>query len=793
MWVYVSVFLLSASTLAFELILSRLFAITQFYHFAFMAISLALLGTGASGTALSVFPALRKGEATSRLPLFALATSLAMLGSFVLANRLPFDSFAIAWDRSQILYLALMYLALAVPFFTGALTTGWLLSTHPNDTPRVYAANLIGSAVGCLLALGTLATLGGERAALFSAWLAGLASLTVRLAPSSQDRTTPPESRISFVLGLVVVSLLSWWMASLPAVTHMQLSPYKSLAQALRVPQTELVWTRWNAATRVDFVQSPAIRSFPGMSYAYTGPLPRQDGLTFDGDDLSPVTYLTPETAGFAEYLPGAVAHRLRPNATTLVLGARGGLDVVAALANGAARVTAVESNEIAVEAVHDATGELDDPRVQYVVEDSRAFVQRTVDTFDIVQLALTQPYRPVTSGAYSLAENFDLTVEGFRDLLQRLNEDGILVVTRWLQTPPSEGLRLFALVVTAAEQQGLDPSACVIALRGYNTVTVIAQRGSWTGAEIDTITDFAAARRFDLIYAPGLSAAAANRYNVLPEDPYYRNFHALISAPDRHRFYADYPFDVTPPTDDWPFFGHYFKWTQAGELWAQLGKTWQPFGGAGYYVLLFMLGFVSIAAAMLILLPLVVRGALGRRQHTGQAMAYFAVIGLGFLFVEIPLTQRLILYVERPTYALGTVLFGLLLFSGIGSTLSPRAPWRLALASVVIASTAYPFLLPVLFQATLGLPLTMRFVLAILVLGPLGLLMGMPLPKGIDWLKRSAPDLIPWAWGVNGAVSVVAAVLAALIALSAGFTWVLLAGAVCYGSAFISISRTSG
>ncbi len=388
---------------------------------------------------------------------------------------------------------------------------------------------------------------------------------------------------------------------------------------------------------------------FPRHELRVHRPLPRQDGLTFDGDDLSPVTYLTPETAGFAEYLPGAVAHRLRPNATTLVLGARGGLDVVAALANGAARVTAVESNEIAVEAVHDATGELDDPRVQYVVEDSRAFVQRTADTFDIVQLALTQPYRPVTSGAYSLAENFDLTVEGFRDLLQRLNEDGILVVTRWLQTPPSEGLRLFALVVTAAEQQGLDPSACVIALRGYNTVTVIAQCGSWTGAEIDTITDFAAARRFDLIYAPGLSAAAANRYNVLPEDPYYRNFHALISAPDRHRFYADYPFDVTPPTDDWPFFGHYFKWTQAGELWAQLGKTWQPFGGAGYYVLLFMLGFVSVAAAMLILLPLVVRGALGRRQHTGQAMAYFAVIGLGFLFVEIPLTQRLILYVERP------------------------------------------------------------------------------------------------------------------------------------------------
>ena len=795
MWVYLSVFLLSASTLAFELILSRLFAITQFYHFAFMAISLALLGTGASGTALSICPALRRGEASSRVSLFSLAASVAMLGSFILANQLPFDSFAIAWDSSQVGYLALMYLTLAAPFFFSGLVVGWLLSARPNDAPSLYASNLIGSSAGCLLALGALAMLGGERAALSSALLSALASLAGGLIPCAGEHaaSSPAYRRaLSFVPGLPVAALLVWSLLSPPAVTHMQLSPYKSLTQALRAPQATLVWTRWDAASRVDLVQSPAIRSFPGMSYAYTGPLPKQDGLTFDGDDLSPITYSTPNTQGFANYMPGSVAYCLRPGASALILGTRGGLDVVAALANGAAHVTAVEPSVIAVDAADDATSLPDDPRVQYIVEDTRAFVQRSTGSFDIVQLALTQPYRPVTSGAYSLAENYVLTVEGFQDMLERVTVGGVLVATRWLQTPPSEGLRLFALIVTTAERLGFDPFDSVIALRGYNTVTVLAKRGVWTDTEISTIENFASTRRFDMIYARDLSANNANRYNVLPEDPYYRAFNELGSTPERDRFYAGYPFDVTPSTDDRPFFGHYFKWSQAGELWAQIGKTWQPFGGAGYYVLLLMLGFVAVAAILLILLPLAVRGGNARTGTTPRAMVYFAAIGVGFLFIEIPLTQRLILYVERPVYALGTVLFALLLFSGIGSALSPRVSWRAAVTALVLVGVASSFLLRSLFQATLGLPLAARFVLSILALGPLGLLMGMPLPKGVDWLKRSAPGLIPWAWGVNGAASVVAAVLAALIALSVGFTWVLLAGAACYGVACIAIPRAA-
>jgi hypothetical protein len=802
------VFLLSASTLAFEIVLSRLFSITQFYHFAFMTVSLALLGAGASGTALSVFPSLRRGDPVRRLSLLALLTSLATLDSFALANWLPFDSFAIAWDHRQAFYLVLMYLALSAPFFFGAIAVGWLLSARPGDVPRLYAANLVGSAAGCLLALGALAAWGGEGAAIFCAWLAGLAALVVRplsIPPSSlslpilgEEGGPGGKERVGVGACLATIVLLSVLLIMRPAFLAIHLSPYKALSQSLRYPGSELVWTRWNASSRVDLIRSPGIHSFPGLSYTYFGSLPRQDGLTFDGDDLSPITFVTTESTGFADYMPSALAYRLRPDARALILETRGGLDVIVARACGADSVVAVEPNEIAVEAAQSATPLGDDPRVRFAVEEARSFVRRSRETFDVVQLSLTSPYRPVTSGAYSLIEDFDFTVERFSDTLARLNDGGLLVVMRWLQSPPTEPLRLFALAVTAAERARLDPARSIIAFRGYNTVTVVVKRGAFTETELGTAREFARARKFDLVVMPGLRPDEANRYNVLDDDMFYGTFNELLTSTDRRRFYAAYPFDVTPPTDDRPFFGHYFKWEQASQVWAQLGKTWQPFGGAGYFVLIVLLVFAVASASALIVLPLVLRGAesvewrakvtLHAPRFTLNVLIYFALLGLGFLFIEIPLVQRLILFVGKPVYALAAVLFGLLMFSGLGSVLSRRAPWRGVLAALAILALAYPILLPTLFRLALGLPLWIRFAVGVMSLAPLGVLMGIPFPKGIAWLERTSPDLIPWAWGVNGAVSVVASVLAALMALSAGFTVVLITGAICYGAAIAAI-----
>ena len=804
MWMYVAVFLLSASTLAFEITLSRLFSIAQFYHFAFMTVSLALLGGGASGTALAVFPRLRCGDPARRLSAFALGASAATLASFVLANWLPFDSYAIAWDSRQAVYLALIYLALSTPFLFSGLAVGWLLAARPDDAPRVYAANLLGSATGCLLALGALAWLGGEGAAVFCAWLAALAALVARPHPQPREASRRFATREGSIL---VISILALVLPSLclilrPTFLSIRLSPYKTLSDALRYPGTEHVWTRWNVSSRVDLVRSPVIRSFPGLSYAYLGALPHQDGLTFDGDDLSPITFISDGETDFADSMPGALVFRLRPKARTLILEARGGLDVIVALASGASHVTAVEPNEIMVEAVEQATQLDSDPQVRFVVEDARSFVRRSRQTFDVVQLSLASPYRPVTSGTYSLIEDYNLTVEALRDDLARLSEDGMFIATRWLQSPPSEPLRLFALVVTAVERAGLDPAQSVIALRGYNTATVVVKRGTFTDQELSLAREFATARKFDLVAMPGLRADEANRFNVLPDDVFFRTFNELLTSADRHHFYAVYPYDVTPSTDNRPFFNHYFKWEQAGQVWAQLGKTWQPFGGAGYFVLVILLAFAIVAATWLIVLPLWVRrvwsskrGLSNKEQtllhaprFTLHVLMYFALLGLGFLFIEIPLVQRFILFVGKPVYALAVVLFGLLLFSGLGSMLSRRAPWRAMLAALAALGLTYLVLLPALFQSALGLSLAARLGLSVISLAPLGVLMGIPFPKGIAWLERTSPHLIPWAWGVNGAVSVVASVLAALLALSAGFTLVLVLGALCYGAALVVI-----
>jgi len=807
--VRIALFLLSAATLAFEINLTRLFSVAQFYHFAFMIVSLALLGFGASGTLLAVFPAVGRSDPRRSLARLSLACGAAILGSYLLINWLPFDSFSIAWDPRQAAVLAAHYLALAAPFFFSGMAVGLLLAAYPQAAGQTYAVNLVGSAAGCLLALLAPAAFGGEGMVTLSSGLVALAALACAaptmgnaLAQHANGRARLPGALGHplnlLATGLVVLTGLDLGLrlaggAGLPGF-ELRLSPYKALSYALQYPGAEVVFSRWNATSRLDLVRSPGIRSLPGLSYRYLQPPPSQDGLLIDGDELSPVVRPGVDLA-FAAYLPQAIAYQLRPQAEALVLEPRGGLDILAALAGSARQVTAVEVNPLIVQA---AAHIYRSPGVVTVVESDRSYLRRTQERFDVVVFSLASSYHPVRSGAYSLAEDYRYTVEAIGDALARLKPGGLLLLSRWLQTPPSEELRAFALAATALERRGLDPRPRVVAFRGYNAATLLVKLEPFTEAELAQIRDFTASRSFDMIIAPGIQSQEVNRYNVLPQPVYSQAFQALLEARPRVAFYASYPYEVYPPTDDRPFFGHYFKWSQAWQVWAELGKTWQPFGGAGYFVVLGMLALAAAAAAGLILLPAYVArrsyaaprsdGPPGR-QSAAPYLLYFGWIGLGFLQVEIPLIQRFILYLGQPAYALTAVIFSLLLFSGLGSHWG--SGWRLkrALGLLVLLLALAPFALPVFFEQTLGLPLWLRLTLTALVLAPLGFLMGIPFPEGIRWLVggQASPRVIPWAWAVNGACSVVSSALAALLALSFGFGWVLRLGALCYACAWLT------
>lgn len=769
----------SAGVLVFEIVLTRVFSVSQFYHFAFLTVSLALLGFGASGSALAAFPRLGRGG-PRRWALLALGQGISTLGAYAVTNRIPFDSFAIAWDRRQVWYLILYYLVLAIPFFFGGAVIGALLSGWDQPVPlssaRVYGASLIGAGLGCVVAIGALPLVGGVGV------IAAAALLALAAAAAFEGARAPRSSLLVAAVGAVAVAALAV-VALGPALLELRLSPYKDLSAALRYPGARVVDTTWESSSRVDHITSAGIRSVPGLGFGWGGAPPPQDGVTFDGDDLSPIPLVGPAAAEFSSHVLNWLAFSLRPGGDVLVLEPRGGLDVLVALAAGAGPLTAVESHGPVVEAARRAGSPVfAEPTVEVRIEEPRSFVERTGRRFDVIDIALTAPYRPVTSGAYSLAEDYLLTVEAFDAYLETLRPGGILTAMRWLQTPPSETMRLIALAAGAVRDDGGDPVTSIIALRGYATGLVMVKPDGFTFEEIEAVSRFAVAERFDVIAAPGLSAS--NVHNVLPEDRYADMAARLLADPED--LYGAYEFDIAPPGDDQPFFTHFFKWSQASAVLDTLGRTWQPFGGAGLFVLVALLGLSAVAAAVLILGPLLLmRRRSGDERSGGRlwTVAYFGLLGLGFLLVEIPLVQRYILLVGRPTTALAVVLFALLLAAGAGSLLSHRMPWRASAVALALAAIAYPPLVAALTDLALPAPLVVRMIGGALALAPLGFLMGIMFPKGLARLERTAPHLVPWAWGINGTASVIAAAAAALLALTWGFQFVVTVGGVCYGA----------
>jgi hypothetical protein len=580
-------------------------------------------------------------------------------------------------------------------------------------------------------------------------------------------------------------------------------SRYKGLPYALRIPDAEKLFGAWNAISRLDVVAGASTRIMPGLSYTYPGNPPPQLGLAIDADALQPITLVDPNEFTGADYLPEAIAFQVRPNAKVLVLESGGGLGVMQALAGGASQVTAVVKNPLVLDAISKTALEQDVysyQRVDAQVESSRVILGSDTDRYDLIYLPLKDPYRPVASGAYSLSENFTLTVESFADMVSQLSADGVLIVTRWIQTPPSEALRLFATAIEALEKLGIDnPEDKIVAFRGIQTMTFLIRRDDWNEEQLGQVREFINDRRFDIVWAPDITSEEVNRFNKLEEPVYFQAFGELIIAQPRQDFYSSYPYSIRPATDDSPFFFHFFKWEQTPEIFATFGRVWQPFGGSGYFVLLALLILVILLSLLLIILPLVIQHQRSEKREEAKTahrvshwriLVYFGSIGIAFLFLEIPLIQKSILSMEHPSYAFTLVVLSLLIFSSIGSVFA-RKLWnvrRWVLLILFALSIITPLWMSLIQENTLGWTLILRSLVLGLSLAPMGILMGVPFPLGLTWLEGTGSRLVPWAWAVNGCASVVAAVLAAILVLSTSFSIVLMLGAMFYGIAALVI-----
>lgn len=762
---YLGVFTTSMSVLLLEIALTRIFSVSLWYHLAFMVISTALLGFGASGTLLAVRPSLLQGDLYRRLRGWAALFSLSVVISFGLMVRIPLDPLAITEPR-QVAFLLAYYVVVVLPYFFAGLTLGTALSAWAREIGSLYFADLLGAGLGCLAVVAALYTLPGQGVVLLAALGAALAALLFGLGA----RPTHHVSRLTFHAPLIVYAIiLSIAIPLADRLFPLYIPPSKPLSAVhdkVAHPELELVYTGWTPFARVDVMWEPNAGGLAwGLSGAYSGYTPEELFITIDAAAITTINRWSGdlEEMRYLNYTPASLAYQLRPGGKVLTIGPGGGVDVLTALYNGAEQIVGVEINPLIVDLIkgpyREFSGGLytDYPQVDIQVAEGRNFVSRSPEQYDVIQFSQVDTWAAASSGAYSLSENYLYTVEAFHDYLDHLTPDGLLTVGRWYFEPPRQAFRLVTIGATALEQRGIRDSARHFAVvRAGDTSTVLMKKSEFTAEEIARLREICKPLHFQVLYAPDMND---------PDNWFVRFF----QAEDRQQFYRHYPLDVTPTTDDRPFFFEYYGWTNFGDF------------RSGKLTLTIILAQALVLAAALILWPLYrFRRAGLTTRGSRRFLTYFAALGIGFMFVEMGLMQRFILYLGHPTYSLSVVLFALLVFSGLGSFLSgqlwpePGRGLRRMILLLGLLVVAYIFLQPSLFRATLPWPLPARAVLSIGLLAPLGLCMGMPFPLGVRLVEAVNRPLIPWAWGVNGFGSVLGSILAVMLAQSCGFSLVM-------------------
>lgn len=795
--------LLSAAALAYEVLLIRLFSIVQWHHFAYMIISLALLGYGASGT----FVALARNRLQRHFPLVYTACALlfavtAML-CFLAAQQVAFNAEEVLWDPGQLLRLLLVYLLLTLPFFFVATTMALALDRFPARINQLYGLDLMGAGLGSLAiilalfvllpvtALKTVAAVGLAAASL--AWL--------------EMRGRPRAWALLLALTVVLPFCLPDRWSTLI------ISPYKGLSQALRLGTTAVVAEYSSPLGLITVVDSPQVpwRHAPGLSLNAGSAPPPQVGVFIDGDNFTAITRFTGDLGplGYLDQLPSALPYHLARPQRVLVLGAGAGSEVLQALYHRVGQITAVELNPQLVDLLRYqyrsfSGGIYTAPEVELQVGEARAFVAGNPARYDLIQVALLDSFAASAAGLYALHESYLYTLEAMQEYLAHLAPGGYLVISRWLTLPPRDALKLVATAVAAMERsQVVAPEKRLVLIRGLQTSTLLVKNGALGAEEIGRLHAFCASRAFDLGYYPGMREEEANRYNVLATPAFFAGATALLGQ-QRAAFMEHYKFNIAPASDDRPFFFQFMKWRSLAEIFALRAKGGMPLLEWGYLVLVATLVQAVVVSGALILLPLWWRRRSTAEAATpgrGRVFLYFFAVGFAFLFLEIALLQRFILFLQHPLYAAAVVLTGFLLFAGLGSACSKRLAadrggrWLVwaGVGGITMLGLLYAAGLGPLFAALAWLPAGGRVVAALLLIAPLAFCMGIPFPTALGQLGADGGQLLPWAWGINGCASVISPVLATLLAIHCGFNAVIMTAILLYWLVALSFPVHSG
>ncbi|MDX1711559.1 MAG: SAM-dependent methyltransferase, partial [Rhodovibrionaceae bacterium] len=695
--------------------------------------------------------------------------------------------------------VGLIYLLLMLPFFFGANCIGLTFAAFGRSSGRIYRFDLVGSGLGALAVTIVLFAIRAEDALRL---LPLLGALAAGLAAWSSTR---------LATGMLVAAGLAVSLVLPGRWIEPQVSQYKDLARALDLPGAEIVTEKTGPIGEIAVLRSPQrpLRHAPGLSLESPVSPPEQLGLFVDANLAGAIARYEGdrEALAYLDYTPRAAPYHLLNRPRVLLLGLGGGAGMLLATRyHDARQVDAVEIQpavpRLLREEFAEYSGRLLAPKsVQAHIGEARAFIAARQAQYDLIQLPPLDSFGAAAGGLGGLQETYAYTLEAFEAYLGHLSEGGILSVTRWLRLPPRDTLKAAATAIAALERGGVqEPGRHLALVRGWKTTTLLVKRTPFSRDETAKLRAFARERSFDTAYYPDMPRSEANRFNVL-EEPYFYDGVSALLGPERGRFMERYKFDLEPATDDRPYFFDFTKLGAMPELLSLRTRGGMPLIEWGYIVLLATLVQAAVLSCLLILAPL---AALGGGTHAkgarGAVTLYFLLLGLGFFFIEIALIKRLTLFLGHPLYAVAVVLAAFLVFAGLGSGFTPRLTERLrgrrlgALDAVgaAIAGFGLMYILagPALLNAAMAWPLPVKIALALALQAPIAFAMGMPLPLGIARISEGASELVPLAWGVNGCASVVSTVLAALIAIHAGFTVVVAIALALYLLAALAYRR---
>ena len=815
--------MISAAVIAYQLALMQILSVVQWHHFAYMIIAVALLGFGAAGACLSLLRPWLMIHFVSLLPLAMVLSgaAMALMTGIAQSSWVRFDSLLLFTGISQLLRLLLTYCLYFLPFFLAALAIGMIFVHAASDIGRLYFWNLTGSGAGGaamtgllwlfpppmlpgLVALPAIAAAmlvlpEGLHGPVFSRKAIGGAAILLppEGCAAEQDSGAPgrhPRKRWRRLL--IVAALLSGLAAvfSLIRPPVLILSEFKGLSRALHLPDARITHERSSPYGLMQIFSSPALRYAPGLSLTYQERIPVGKAVFNNGEWFGAVVpWHEKERETFLDYTTGALPYALETRRRVLILDAGTGSLISQALSRGALQITAVEPHPAILSFLStELAGETGDlfrhPSVSIRNLSSRTFLFLDKSQYDLILLPTIDAFGGA-SGLQAVREQYLLTREAFRQIWRKLTPRGVISITCWMDYPLRHPLKILATLAEVLEEEGIgNIRDHLAAVRGWGTVTILAKKTPLHTAEIEKIRRFCRILLFDPALLPDLRTAERMRFNGLQDGRFFLYLDAILS-PSRERFYADYAFNIRPATDNRPYFSQFLRWRSIPDLAGLYGARTFPFLEAGYLLVLLTLLQVVIIAVILIMLPLhFLRREGGCRV---SVLLYFSGLGIGYMFVEIVLIQRFLLYFGNPIYAAAAVISCMLVCSGIGSLLSAR--WirkrvhaLTVFTLIILLILLHSLLLTPVLQSTIALPPAAKIIFSLLLIAPAALVMGMPFPLGIRLLTGTADQEIPWAWGINGCLSVVSAVLAAVVAVELGFVWVMILAAFAYCMTFL-------